>query len=575
MKTIDRESNTTLENIFISAGVSPLLANILSKREIKSLEELDMSMSKLLPPWNLLNITKASKLLGDAIIKKKFIVVVADFDADGATGCAVAILGLKKFNANVDFIVPDRFTFGYGLTSKLVNYAVEKFEKTHNTIPELLLTVDNGISSHEGVLTAKKFGIKVLITDHHLPGKKLPDALIVNPQQPSCKFESKNIAGVGVIFYLLIATRVWLREESYFANTVEPKLDDLLSLVALGTIADLVPLDLNNRRIVSQGIKRFKLNLIPEGLKALLKISNIIPENLICSDLGFKIAPKLNAAGRLSDMTIGIRCLIEENEEIALKLASQLEELNKKRKDIEITSREEGINLVLKEKIQQKGLGIVLFKKSWHQGIVGLIASKVKDIHTKPTIAFAYQDEKLTLLKGSGRSIKGIHLRDVLERISMRDPNLINTFGGHAMAAGITIDEKNLNDFKISFNNALSEFDDKSIFSPVSETDGKLDLKKININFVKELENSIWGQSFSTPLFRDEFTIHQKKLIKEKHLKLIISQTSKQSDKYEAVWFDAPEFYEKKISVIYELSINRWLGNEKIQVLVKDFAEFN
>ncbi len=568
MKITTRVANLALENNLISNGVSPLLANILSKRNIKSIDEMDMSISKLLPPWDLLNINKASSLIGNAIVEKKFILIVADFDADGATGCAVAILGLRKFNASVDFIVPDRFIFGYGLTPELIDFAVNKFSKSHKKIPDLLVTVDNGISSFQGVERAKQLGIDVLITDHHLPGKTLPDTLIVNPQQERCKFKSKNIAGVGVIFYLLIATRYWLRGKNYFLN-VEPRLDDLLSLVALGTIADLVPLDFNNRILVSLGLKRFANKLIPAGLAALIKISNLQYEKIICSDLGFKIAPKLNAAGRLSDMSIGIKCLIEEDVHKAFNLASKLEVLNKRRKKIEATTREEGIELFKKNEIKKEGLGTILFKKNWHQGIVGLVASKVKDMTTSPTIAFAYQNQESKLLKGSGRSISGVHLRDVLERISMRKPGLILAFGGHAMAAGMTIYEENLADFETAFNKALDEFSDKSLFSPIIQTDGELDLMKIDIESVHELNNAIWGQSFSPPIFYGQFQIHQKRILKGSHIKLLMSQMNKYSKKFEAIWFDADQFNSDKISVAYELNINKWQGEENIQINIK------
>ena len=572
MKIIDRKSNSSIEKILISSGISPLLANILSKRNINSVDELDMSTSKLLSPWKLLNIEKAAELLGNATIKKKLIIIVADFDTDGATGCAISILGLKKFNSIVDFIVPDRFTFGYGLTPDLVHFLVDKFNKKYNKFPDLLLTVDNGISSHEGVLIAKKLGVEVLITDHHLPGSSLPKALIVNPQQRGCSFESKNIAGVGVVFYVLVATRAWLRKQNYFLNFPEPNLDDLLSFVALGTIADLVPLDLNNRRIVAQGLRRFKLGLINSGLKALLKVSNLSYSDLVCSDLSFKIAPKINAAGRLSDMSIGIQCLIEDNEKKALSFAMQLDELNKKRREIEGITRGEAMNLVANEKLDDESLGVILFKKNWHQGVIGLVANKVKDLLTKPTIAFGYHDENHKILKGSGRSINGLHLRDVLERVSMRTPNLIINFGGHAMAAGMTIYEEQLDEFKVAFNKALREFSDKSIYSPILHTDGKIDLMEINIELVSEVKNTIWGQSFEPPIFHDEFTIHEKKILKEKHLKLTVSQSSKREsfNKYEAIWFDAPKITTNKISVAYELNINKWLGNESIQIIIKE-----
>jgi single-stranded-DNA-specific exonuclease len=343
--------------------------------------------------------------------------------------------------------------------------------------------------------------------------------------------------------------------------------------VALGTVADLVPLDCNNRRLIAQGLKRFKKNLVPNGLKALLKISDILPEKINCSDLGFKIAPKLNAAGRLSDMSIGIRCLIEADKGKALKFAKDLEELNQRRKKIETVTREEGINLIVDEEISSKGLGIILFKENWHQGVVGLVANKVKDLTTKPTIAFAYQNKDLKLLKGSGRSIKGIHLRDVLERIAMRKPGLIIAFGGHAMAAGMTIYERNINEFKIAFNKALDEFTDKSLFSPILQSDGVLDLEKIDIESVKELMNAIWGQSFSQPIFHDEFLVHEKKPLKEKHLKLTMSQNHKHSTKHEAIWFDAPLFDSKTILVAYELNLNNWQGKEKIQLLIKHIIE--
>ncbi|MAI28837.1 MAG: single-stranded-DNA-specific exonuclease RecJ [Rickettsiales bacterium] len=569
MKILNRKSDRLIEELLITNGTCPLLAKLLSKRKIKSIDDMDMSLNKLLSPWKMMNINKASRLVGESVLRKKKILVVADFDADGATGCAVAILGLKKFNLDVEFIVPDRFIFGYGLTSSLVLNTVENLKKNKKKLPDLLITVDNGISSHDGVKVAKKLGIEVLITDHHLPGTELPDAMIVNPQQKDCNFESKNIAGVGVIFYLLIATRTWLRDRGYFNNSQEPKLDDLLSLVALGTIADLVPLDTNNRRIIFQGLQRIHDNNIPEGLRALIKISKLSPKTVTCSDLGFKIAPKLNAAGRLSDMSLGIHCLTEKNKDMAMGYAYQLENLNRKRRQMETQSRKEGINLLIKNESLNQGLGTVIFKKNWHQGIVGLIASKVKDLISKPTIVFAYQNENCNLLKGSGRSIQGVHLRDVLERIHSKNPKLINTFGGHAMAAGITIQENKLDEFKRAFNESLEEIVDKSVFSPDLITDGKIDLKRISLSSVLEIESSIWGQAFDTPLFWDEFIIHEQKVLKDNHLKLVISQTSNIKAKYSGIWFDAPKFNCTEAIFAYELMSNKWKEKKSIQLLIR------
>ncbi|MDC0423580.1 single-stranded-DNA-specific exonuclease RecJ, partial [Methylophilaceae bacterium] len=510
----------------------------------------------LIAPASLLSSNSAAAFLASHIDKKNKIIIIGDYDADGATASACGVLGLKKFGADVSFIVPNRFKFGYGLTPEIVEIAAEQK-------PELIITVDNGIASIEGVTKAREKGIDVLITDHHLPADILPNAnFIINPNQPNCKFPSKNLCGVGVIFYLLLSLRAYYRNEGKFFELSEPQFSDLLELVCLGTVADLVPLDFNNRILVDAGIKKMRSGMGNYGIRAIAKLSKKNISEIKTSDLSFSIAPKLNAAGRLADMSLGIKCLISETQDEALLYAKQLISLNDERKSIEVEMLETALALV--NISSEINCSITLFNANWHQGVIGIIASRLKEEYYRPTIIFAKDDSGL--LKGSGRSISSFHLRDALDLVSKEYPEIIVTFGGHAMAAGLTIREKDFNSFSEIFERTakklLSE-DDLNLTVEVDNSilDSELDYQTVNL-----INKEIWGQSFPPPLFSDEFNVISQRTIAEKHTKLYLS---KGEINYDAIFFNNDQTQPDRIRAIYSIEVNDFNGIKSIQIIIK------
>jgi len=454
------------------------------------------------------------RLLADAIAANKQILVVADYDADGATACAVGVRGLRLFGAKVDFIVPNRFEYGYGLTPEIVHLAA-----AHSSgKPDILLTVDNGIASVAGVAEANRLGIEVLVTDHHLPGDQLPAAgCIVNPNQVGCDFPSKNLAGVGVMFYVLLALRAELRQRGAFANQSEPNLGTLLDLVALGTVADVVKLDDNNRILVQQGLQRIRAGRGCAGINALLQATHRAASKATAYDLGFVIGPRLNAAGRLNDMSLGIRCLLTDDSTEALQLAAQLDALNHDRRAIEADMQQEAL-AALADINPTDSYSLILFDEQWHQGVIGILASRLKDKFHRPTLVFA--PAKDGDIKGSGRSIAGLHLRDALDLVAKRHPHLLEKFGGHAMAAGLTLRAEHFDEFKLAFETIAQNLLRPSDLVKEIETDGELLAMDFNLETAQILAQQVWGQGFPEPLFVGEFKVQQQRIIGEKHLKL-------------------------------------------------------
>jgi single-stranded-DNA-specific exonuclease len=556
-----------------SAGVHPLLATLFAARGLKTPEEIETALASLLPPSAMKNIEQAAASLAQAITQNQSLLVVADFDADGATACAVAVRGLRRFGAQVDFLVPDRFVFGYGLTPALVDHAVTAAGVKK---PDWIITVDNGISSVAGVDRAKSYGVKVLVTDHHLPGQQLPDALIVNPNQPGCNFPSKHLAGVGVMFYVLMALRSHLREQHHWSAAQCPRLDDLLPIVALGTVADVVKLDANNRRLVAQGLTRLRRGNSFAGINALFTVAGVDVRQATPSTLGFSIGPRINAAGRLSDMSIGIRCLLEDDPARAAEIAQELDRLNKERREIEAQARADAL-VQANDLIVDRGLSIhdrlslILHDASWHQGVVGLIAGKLKEHFHRPTIIFASDSQTPDQLKGSGRSIPGVHLRDVLERIDTLHPGLLRAFGGHAMAAGMTIAQQDFARFCELFEDTVADFADPSDLQQVLEVDGALETQFLRLDVASMLSDQVWGQGFPPPLFVNTFHVISQRRLKEKHLKLTLAlpgSATPQSQRIEAIWFNAAADLPSSASLAFRLGANTWQGVTQLQLEV-------
>jgi len=545
-------------------GLPPLLARLYAARGIKSRHELDYGLSTLIPPAQLTHAKTAAILLADAIEAQARMLIVADYDCDGATACAVGIRALRAMSiserANIDYLVPSRFTYGYGLTPEIVDLAAQKE-------PDLIITVDNGISSIEGVARAKERGIATLITDHHLPTNTLPDAdCIVNPNQPECSFPSKGLAGVGVMFYVMLALRSELRKRNWFSannGVSEPNLAALLDLVALGTIADVVALDHNNRLLVNQGLKRIREGKMTLGLNALFRLAGCEPSRATGQDLGFIIGPRLNAAGRLTDMAIGIECLITDDPLTALALAQQLEGLNRKRKNIESEMQEKALDYL--ENMQMPEISAVaFFDPKWHQGVIGILASRLKDQLYRPAFAFAPGDDDQ--IKGSGRSIPGLNLRDLLELIEKDAPGMILKFGGHAMAAGVTIREEDFPRFSELFARLVAKVLLPEDLAPILLTDGPLETSYVSINTVRLLENEIWGEGFEAPLFDDIFIVENQRILKNKHLKLRLTKDGKVFD---AILFNSTQPLTERIHAAYHLAINSYNGMENVQLIIK------
>ena len=545
----------------LDSGYSPVLAKVFAARGIIETRQLDTSLAGLLPFDNLKNAGKMACLLADAIAAQKKLMVIADYDADGATACAVAVRGLRAFGAHIDFIVPNRFEYGYGLTPEIVRLAVQSH-------PDILITVDNGIASVEGVAEANRLGMKVLVTDHHLPGDTLPDAAcIVNPNQPGCTFSSKNLAGVGVMFYVLLALRAELRSRGQMTEGEGRKLIELLDLVALGTVADVVKLDQNNRILVQQGLLRIRAGRACLGISALLQAAKKDTARVSSTDLGFTVGPRLNAAGRLDDMGLGINCLLTNDAATAMQIAAKLDAMNRERRGIETDMQNSALSS-LDTLDPADSFSLVLFDENWHLGVVGILASRLKDRFHRPTIAFARASNGE--IKGSGRSIAGLHLRDALYLVSKRHPALINKFGGHAAAAGLSIAEAGFDEFVAAFEKVSSELLNASDLAQRIETDGALDTDEINLEVARLLDEQVWGQGFPAPQFSDDFVVRNQRVVGEKHLKLRLELKGKL---IEAILFGHNEPLPEKIHAVYSLSVNEYNGNQNLQLIVRHWRD--
>ncbi len=539
------------------AGVDPLLARLYAARGVREASELDTRLSALLPPDRLLGAAAAAALLADAVAARRRLLIVADYDCDGATACAVGIRALRALGAQVDYLVPNRFETGYGLSPEVVRLAADRR-------PELLITVDNGIASVEGVAEARRLGMATLITDHHLPGPELPAAeVIVNPNQPGCPFPSKALAGVGVMFYVMLALRAELRRRGTFAVQSEPNLGALLDLVALGTVADVVPLDRNNRILVAQGLARIREGRLQAGVAALFQAAGRDPSRAGGFDLGFAVGPRLNAAGRLADMALGIECLITDDRGRALNIAQDLDRLNRERRAIEADMHDDAA-ILLDGLDPGSRASLSLFDPSWHQGVVGILAGRVKERLHRPTFAFARGDAGE--LKGSGRSIPGLHLRDALDLVAKRRPALLKRFGGHAAAAGVTLREADLADFEAAFEDVARELLSPADLDRRLETDGSLEGAYRTIPHARRLQAEVWGQAFPAPLFADTFEVLQQRILKERHLKL---QLRRDGARLEAIRFNHSEAVPAKIHAAYRLDVNAWNGTETLQLMLE------
>jgi single-stranded-DNA-specific exonuclease len=540
------------------SGLHPVLSRLYASRGVVSNTELATELSSLLAPTALLHIEKAAIFLADAIALQKKMVIVADYDCDGATACAVGLRGLRMLGAVVDFIVPNRFEYGYGLTPEIV--ALTAREKA----PDIIVTVDNGIASIDGVAAANAMGIQVVITDHHLPADTLPEAsVIVNPNQPQCGFPSKNLAGVGVMFYVLLALRAEMRKRGIFDSQTQPKLDVLLDLVALGTVADVVVLDPNNRILVAQGLKRMRAGRMHAGVAALFRVAGREPRSASPFDLGFAVGPRLNAAGRLADMSLGIECLTTDDEGRAWQIAQELNSINAERKDIERDMQDVAL-LHLDDFKPEASNTIAVFDAGWHQGVIGIVASRLKDKFFRPTITFAPGGEGL--MKGSGRSIPGFHLRDALDLVSKHAPTLIQKFGGHAMAAGLTIRSEDFPAFQTAFEAVGQSWLKQTQLERVIETDGALEDAYFTTDFIDLIAAQVWGQGFAPPVFCDDFKLVSQRILKERHLKMVLE---KNGLRYDAIWFGHTNSFGDKVKVAFRLDINEYNGVSRVQLLIE------
>ena len=543
----------------LEAGTHPLLARLYAARGIESRDQLDYSLKSLLPPARLKGVHEAAQILADAIEAGARMLIVADYDCDGATACAVGIRALRAFGADVGYLVPNRFEYGYGLTPAIVELAA-KME------PDLLITVDNGIASVEGVAAAREHGIATVITDHHLPGDELPEAdVIVNPNQPGCPFPSKALAGVGVMFYTMLALRAELRERGAFEGKTEPNLAELLDLVALGTVADVVKLDHNNRILVSQGLQRMRADRMQPGIRALFAAAGRDATRATTFDMGFALGPRLNAAGRLADMSLGIECLITDDMGRAINIAQELDTLNRERRSIEAGMQEEamaGLDTI----DPGSRASLTLFEPEWHQGVIGILAGRIKEKFHRPTIAFARGNDGE--LKGSGRSIPGLHLRDALDLVTKRAPGLILKFGGHAMAAGLTINEVDLARFEQIFETVVHSLIDPADLTRSLETDGALEDSLYSLETARLLEREIWGQGFAAPVFDDTFRVENQRILKDKHLKL---QLKKGATRIDAIQFNHADPAGQTIHAAFRLAVNEYNGVSSIQLMLEHF----
>ena len=570
MQKLIRRRECAPEATLPSEQLHPLLARVYSARGIATPEELDLGLGRLLPPSLLHNAESAASLLADAIAADSRLLIIGDFDADGATSTALAVSALNSMGARqVDYLVPNRFDYGYGLTPEIVELAATRS-------PALIITVDNGISSLDGVAAARERGIATLITDHHLAGRELPRAdVIVNPNQPACAFPSKNLAGVGVIFYVMLALRAELRRRGWFEQRDEPNLGHYTDLVALGTVADVVPLDRNNRILVAAGLQRMQAGNARPGISALLEVASRNPRTVVASDLGFAVGPRINAAGRLDDMSIGIECLLSSDPSRASALAMQLHQLNQDRRIIEGDMQEEAVRELSRLELAQEGeppVAMTLYQPGWHQGVIGILASRIKDRLHRPTIAFA--DGDAGQIKGSARSIPGIHIRDILDAVAVRHPGLISKFGGHAMAAGLSLARDDYEAFSRAFVAEVERHARDVELQAVIESDGELAEADFDLDLATALRFAgPWGQHFPEPVFDGIFRIVSQRLVGEKHLKLVLFP-AEGSVVLDAIAFNVdldiwPDESIEQVEIAYRLDVNEYRGRRSVQLMIE------
>ena len=576
MKIVARDMPPRAVWALEQAGLHPLLARLYAARGIVAKDELDDGLARLLPPASMKGTHEAAVLLADAIAADKRLCIVADYDCDGATACAVGVRGLRLLGAHhVDYLVPDRVVDGYGLTPPIA-------QRVKDSGADVLITVDNGIASVEGVATAKALGLQVLVTDHHLPGPALPNAdVIVNPNQPGCTFESKSIAGVGVMFYVLLALRAELRARGTFCElrlagsgtgTPQPKLDSLLTLVALGTVADVVKLDANNRRLVAQGLKRLRAHAQPAGVASLFVAAGRQAKVATTFDFGFALGPRINAAGRLSDMTLGIECLLTDDAGRAAELAATLDGINRERREIEGGMRDQALLMAesLFQEDEEPPPAISVFDPDFHEGVVGIVASRIKDKLHRPTFVFAASSApgKAHELKGSGRSIPGFHLRDALDLVAKRHPGVLLKFGGHAMAAGCTVDADSFDTFEQALAQVAQEWLDAATLTRRIETDGPLLPEYCRADMVDTLHHEVWGQGFLPPTFSEEVQVLSQRLVGEakNHLSIRLLH---QGNPVDAIWFGHTEQLPARVLLAFRLDVNEWKGERRVQFLVE------
>ncbi|HEY6132033.1 MAG TPA: single-stranded-DNA-specific exonuclease RecJ [Halioglobus sp.] len=573
MQKLIRRRQLSLAGQLSDSDIHPLLARVYRGRGIASPGQLDLALARLLPPTLLLNADRAAILLADVLTRDSRVVVIGDFDADGATSTALAVSALRAFGARqVDYLVPNRFEYGYGLTPEIVELAAR-------SMPELIITVDNGISSLEGVAAARARGISTLITDHHLAGRELPQAdVIVNPNQPGCGFPSKNLAGVGVIFYIMLALRTELRARGWFRQRPEVNLAQYLDLVALGTVADVVPLDHNNRILVAEGLRRIRGGHCRPGILALLEVASRKLQSVVASDLGFTVGPRINAAGRLEDMSIGIECLLSEDIAFARSQASRLHQLNEDRRVIEQGMQAEAIQLLATLSLQEAydtPVAMTLYQSGWHQGVIGILAARIKDRLHRPTIAFA--DGDAGELKGSARSIPGIHIRDVLDAIATRHPGLVTRFGGHAMAAGLTLPRDAYEEFAAAFVEEVARHAGDVHLQAVIESDGELSAEDFQLAVATALRFAgPWGQHFPEPMFDGQFAVLSQRLVGEKHLKLVLTPAGTNT-LLDAIAFNVdldvwPNPAIRRVEIAYRLDVNDYRGQYSLQLAIEHLS---
>ena len=565
MKIIPRDIPPRSVYALEQAGVHPLLARLYAARGVTSTAQIDDSLAKLLPPDGLLGIGAAASLLADAIAQGKRLCIVADYDCDGATACALAMRGLKLLGAqHIGYLVPDRVVDGYGLTAPIA-------DRVKAQGADVLITVDNGIASVEGVAHAKALGLQVLVTDHHLPAAQRPEAdVIVNPNQHDCTFESKALAGVGVMFYVLLALRSELRARGVFDAATQPKLDSLLPLVALGTVADVVRLDANNRRLVAQGLKRVRAGAMPAGMEALFRAAGRKSAIATSQDFGFALGPRINAAGRLSDMTLGIECLLTDDPARADELARALDAINRERRVIEGDMREVAMEVAesLFDDQDEAPPAICVFDPDFNEGVVGIVAARIKDKFHRPSFVFAASQApgKEHELKGSGRSIPGFHLRDALDLVAKRYPGVLLRFGGHAMAAGCTIAEEHLDTFEQAMSEVAHEWLDEATLLRRLETDGPLAPEYRRVDLVDTLHKEVWGQGFATPTFSEEVEVLSQRIVGEKHLALKLKH---QGEPVDGIWFGHTDPLPAKVTMAFRLDADEWNGVRRVKFFVE------